>query len=145
METLEHFFTYFPEVFPLSENNTPSPIFSRNILLELMDQFLTRLAQKASSFPKVLHREIYHQLWRPRCKMKSFKDKALDIMPALFRITKSSNFTNFHYDTSSVTFFLANKSHSSLQASKWSFLVKQASSDLVFWLTGFWDIQIWVL
>ncbi|GBC18659.2 hypothetical protein GLOIN_2v1762475 [Rhizophagus irregularis DAOM 181602=DAOM 197198] len=69
-----------------------------------------------------LQREIYHQLWRPRCKMKSLKDKALDIMSAILRMTKSSNFTNFHYDTSSVTSFLTNESFSPLQAFKWSSL-----------------------
>ncbi|PKY62477.1 hypothetical protein RhiirA4_432558, partial [Rhizophagus irregularis] len=47
-----------------------------------------------------LHREIYHQLWRPRCKMKSLKDKVMDITPALLRTVKSSDFTNFHFDTS---------------------------------------------
>ncbi|CAB4440621.1 unnamed protein product [Rhizophagus irregularis] len=69
-----------------------------------------------------LHREIYHQLWRPRCKMKSFKDKAMDITPALLRTIKSSDFTNFHFDASPVNFSSTKESLSPLQTSKWSSL-----------------------
>ncbi|CAB4430267.1 unnamed protein product [Rhizophagus irregularis] len=69
-----------------------------------------------------LHREIYHQLWRPRCKMKSLKDKAMDVTPALLRTIKSSDFTNFRYDTSPVNFFSTNESLSPLQVFEWSSL-----------------------
>ncbi|POG62614.1 uncharacterized protein OCT59_022503 [Rhizophagus irregularis] len=52
METLEHFFTCFPDAdSSLIDNNSPS-LPSQRILLELMDRFLNRLAQKASSSPK---------------------------------------------------------------------------------------------
>ncbi|PKY49958.1 hypothetical protein RhiirA4_466157, partial [Rhizophagus irregularis] len=47
-----------------------------------------------------LHREIYHQLWRPRCKMKSLMDTALNITPTMLRTMKCSDFTNFRFDTS---------------------------------------------
>ncbi|PKY60691.1 hypothetical protein RhiirA4_484665 [Rhizophagus irregularis] len=49
METLEHFFTCSPDE-PL-EDSLP-PISFRNRLLELLDRFLNRLAQKASNSPK---------------------------------------------------------------------------------------------
>ncbi|CAB4407461.1 unnamed protein product [Rhizophagus irregularis] len=51
-----------------------------------------------------LQREIYHQLWRPRCKLKSFKNKAMNISPALLRTNKSSDFSNFCFDASPVVF-----------------------------------------
>ncbi|CAB4437153.1 unnamed protein product [Rhizophagus irregularis] len=69
-----------------------------------------------------LQREIYHQLWRPRCKMKSLKDKAMNITPALLRTVKSSDFTNFQFDTSPVDPSMTNVSLSPLQASEWSSL-----------------------
>ncbi|CAB4413296.1 unnamed protein product [Rhizophagus irregularis] len=69
-----------------------------------------------------LHREIYHQLWRPRCKMKSLKDTALNITPTMLRTMKCSDFTNFRFDTSPVTLSLTNESFSPLQASEWSSL-----------------------
>jgi hypothetical protein len=69
-----------------------------------------------------LHREIYHQLWRPRCKMKSLKDKAMNITPALLRTVKSSDFTNFRFDTSPVDPSMTKASLSPLQASEWSSL-----------------------
>ncbi|CAB4422049.1 unnamed protein product [Rhizophagus irregularis] len=69
-----------------------------------------------------LHREIYHQLWRPRCKMKSLMDTALNITPAMLRTMKCSDFTNFRFDTSPVTPSLTNESLSPLQASEWSSL-----------------------
>ncbi|CAB4409470.1 unnamed protein product [Rhizophagus irregularis] len=187
METLEHFFTCsLDEPF---DDESPLPISFRNRLLELLDQFLNRLAQKASNCPKAqldldtlliqlkaltslgfsslqnysdtltftglwflrgfipcdlslliassfrlprraasklilrqflkLHREIYHQLWRPRCKMKSLKDTALNITPTMLRTMKCSDFTNFQFDTSPVTPFLTNKSLSPLQAFEW--------------------------
>src|SRR6185369_3751021 len=67
-----------------------------------------------------LHREIYHQLWRPRCKMKSLKDKAMNITPALLRTTKSSDFTNFRFDASPFIFSTTNESLPPLQVSEWS-------------------------
>ncbi|CAB4431598.1 unnamed protein product [Rhizophagus irregularis] len=69
-----------------------------------------------------LHREIYHQLWRPRCKLKALKDTALNITPTMLRMMKCSDFTNFRFDTSPVTPSLTNESLSSLQASEWSSL-----------------------
>ncbi|CAB4405833.1 unnamed protein product [Rhizophagus irregularis] len=69
-----------------------------------------------------LHREIYHQLWRPRCKMKSLKDTALNITPTMLRTMKFSDFTNFQFDTSPVTPSSTNESPSPLQASEWSSL-----------------------
>ncbi|PKY61362.1 hypothetical protein RhiirA4_486231 [Rhizophagus irregularis] len=69
-----------------------------------------------------LHREIYHQLWRPRCKMKALKDKALNITPTMLKTMKCSDFTNFRYDASPVIFSSTNESLSPLQASEWSSL-----------------------
>ncbi|CAB4419458.1 unnamed protein product [Rhizophagus irregularis] len=69
-----------------------------------------------------LHREIYHQLWQPRCKMKSLKDKVLDITPTMLRTMKCSDFTNFRFDVSPVTLSSINESLSPLQASEWSSL-----------------------
>ncbi|PKY59105.1 hypothetical protein RhiirA4_430182, partial [Rhizophagus irregularis] len=136
-------------------HNTVASSSDSNRLLELLDQFFNRLAQKASACPKAqldmdalllwlkalpslgfssllnysdtlrftglwflrgfiprdlssliifssglprcaaskiilrqflkLHREIYHQLWRPKCKMKSLKDMALNITPTMLR------------------------------------------------------------
>ncbi|PKY61331.1 hypothetical protein RhiirA4_431746, partial [Rhizophagus irregularis] len=169
METLEHFFTCLPDSLSIIDHASP-PVSTRTKLIDLLDQFVRRLAKKASASPKArldfnslllqlqslptiglaslrnysdhltftglwflrgfiprdlsslimsssglsrrdssniiiryflkLHREIYHQLWRPRCKMKSLKDKAMDVTPALLRTIKSSDFTNFRYDTS---------------------------------------------
>ncbi|PKY59321.1 hypothetical protein RhiirA4_481964, partial [Rhizophagus irregularis] len=65
-----------------------------------------------------LHREIYHQLWRPRCKMKSLKDTALNITPTMLRTMKCSDFTNFRFDTSPVTLSATNESLSPLQISE---------------------------
>ncbi|PKY49778.1 hypothetical protein RhiirA4_465895 [Rhizophagus irregularis] len=69
-----------------------------------------------------LHRKIYHQLWRPRCKMKSLKDKALGITPTMLRTMKCSDFTNFQFDASPVTLSSTNESLSPLQTSEWSSL-----------------------
>ncbi|CAB4406050.1 unnamed protein product [Rhizophagus irregularis] len=191
METLEHFFTCSPDSLSIIDHASP-PVSTRKKLIELLDQFIWRLATKASASPKArldfntllsqlqslpaiglsslrnysdhltftglwflrgfipcdlsslimsssglsrrdssniitrtflkLHREIYHQLWRPRCKMKSLKDKAMDITPALLRTVKSSDFTNFHFDTSPVNFSLTNESLSPLQVFEWSSL-----------------------
>ncbi|CAB4431674.1 unnamed protein product [Rhizophagus irregularis] len=190
METLEHFFTCSPDEPIIDEGFLPIP--SQNRLLELLDRFLNRLAQKASTCPKAqldmnalfsqlralpsigfsslqdysvtlkltglwflrgfiprdlssliisssglpwraaskiilrqflkLHREIYHQLWRPRCKLKSLKDTALNIMPTMLRTMKCSDFTNFRFDASPVTLSLTNESLAPLQASEWSSL-----------------------
>ncbi|PKY61172.1 hypothetical protein RhiirA4_431634, partial [Rhizophagus irregularis] len=184
METLEHFFTCLPDSLSIIDHASP-PVSTRTKLIDLLDQFVRRLAKKASASPKArldfnslllqlqslptiglaslrnysdhltftglwflrgfiprdlsslimsssglsrrdssniiiryflkLHREIYHQLWRPRCKMKSLKDKAMDVTPALLRTIKSSDFTNFRYDTSPVNFFSTNESLSPLQ------------------------------
>src|SRR6185369_6452371 len=69
-----------------------------------------------------LHCEIYHQLWRPRCKMKSLKDKATNITPALLRTNKSSDFSNFQFDASPLIFSATDESLSPLQAFEWSSL-----------------------
>ncbi|PKY63540.1 hypothetical protein RhiirA4_492855, partial [Rhizophagus irregularis] len=50
METLEHFFTCSPD--NLNDNEISPPISFWNRLLELLDRFLNRLAQKASTCPK---------------------------------------------------------------------------------------------
>ncbi|PKY62500.1 hypothetical protein RhiirA4_489056 [Rhizophagus irregularis] len=191
METLEHFFTCLPDSLSIIDHASP-PVSTRTKLIDLLDQFVRRLAKKASASPKArldfnslllqlqslptiglaslrnysdhltftglwflrgfiprdlsslimsssglsrrdssniiiryflkLHREIYHQLWRPRCKMKSLKDKAMDVTPALLRTIKSSDFTNFRYDTSPVNFFSTNESLSPLQVFEWSSL-----------------------
>ncbi|CAB4386093.1 unnamed protein product [Rhizophagus irregularis] len=52
METLEHFFTYFPDADSSLVDNNSSSLPSQRILLELIDRFLNRLARKASSSPK---------------------------------------------------------------------------------------------
>ncbi|CAB4407469.1 unnamed protein product [Rhizophagus irregularis] len=54
--------------------------------------------------------------------MKSLKDTALNITPTMLRTMKCSDFTNFRFDTSSVTPSLTNESLSPLQASEWSSL-----------------------
>ncbi|CAB4437104.1 unnamed protein product [Rhizophagus irregularis] len=137
METLEHLFTCSPDT-SLSNDTNPIPMSHRNKITELLDCFINRLARKATTSPKACmdfntllslcppldfllsKREIYHQLWRPRCKMKSLKDKAMNISPALLRMTKSSDFSNFRFDTSPVEFSMTNESPTTLQASEWS-------------------------
>uniref|UniRef100_U9UUK9 Uncharacterized protein n=1 Tax=Rhizophagus irregularis (strain DAOM 181602 / DAOM 197198 / MUCL 43194) TaxID=747089 RepID=U9UUK9_RHIID len=49
-------------------------------------------------------------------------------------MTRSSDFTNFHYDTSLVTSFLTNESPSPLQASEWSSLVLVRFKVLAYWI-----------
>ncbi|PKY57186.1 hypothetical protein RhiirA4_478085 [Rhizophagus irregularis] len=119
METLEHFFTCSPDE-PFDDESPKASNCPRAQLdLDTFNFYWSLVSPR--NFLK-LHREIYHQLWRPRCKMKSLKDKALDITPTMLRTMKCSDFTNFRFDTSPVTLSLTNESLSPLQASEWSSL-----------------------
>src|SRR6185369_11576289 len=51
METLEHFFTCSPDSLSIIDNASP-PVTNRLKLLELLEQFVRRLAKKASTSPK---------------------------------------------------------------------------------------------
>ncbi|PKY58255.1 hypothetical protein RhiirA4_480010 [Rhizophagus irregularis] len=53
METLEHFFTCLPDSLSIIDHASP-PVPTRKKLTDLLDQFIRRLAKKASASPKAL-------------------------------------------------------------------------------------------
>jgi hypothetical protein len=74
-----------------------------------------------------LQREIYHGLWRPRCKIKVIKDLANGISPSTLRSYKGPSVQPFCFSAPQVILALADVPLSPLQTSEWASLG-------VFWL-----------
>ncbi|PKY63188.1 hypothetical protein RhiirA4_491306 [Rhizophagus irregularis] len=74
-----------------------------------------------------LQREIYHGLWRPRCKLKVQKDLAKGITPSTLRTYKGPSVQSFHFSTPQVILSSVDVPLSPLQASEWASLG-------IFWL-----------
>ncbi|PKC16397.1 hypothetical protein RhiirA5_407105 [Rhizophagus irregularis] len=66
-----------------------------------------------------LQREIYHGLWRLRCKIKVTKDLAKGILPSTLRSYKGSAVQTFRFSAPQVTLSQANGPLSPLQAYEW--------------------------
>ncbi|PKY55344.1 hypothetical protein RhiirA4_474714 [Rhizophagus irregularis] len=69
-----------------------------------------------------LQREIYHKLWRPRCKLKALKDLAKGISPSILRSYRGPSVQPFRFSAPQVTLSLADGPLSPLQASEWASL-----------------------
>ncbi|PKY59459.1 hypothetical protein RhiirA4_482228 [Rhizophagus irregularis] len=69
-----------------------------------------------------LQREIYHGLWRPRCKIKVQQDLAKGIMPSTLRSYKGPSVQPFRFSAPQVNLSSADVPLSPLQTSEWAFL-----------------------
>ncbi|CAB4420637.1 unnamed protein product [Rhizophagus irregularis] len=69
-----------------------------------------------------LQREIYHGLWRPRCKIKVQQDLAKGIMPSALRSYKGPSVQHFRFSAPQVILSPADVPLSPLQTSEWAFL-----------------------
>ncbi|CAB4437020.1 unnamed protein product [Rhizophagus irregularis] len=67
-----------------------------------------------------LQREIYHNLWRPRCKIKIQQDLAKGIMPSTLRSYKGPSVQPFRFSAPHVTLSPADVPLSPLQTSEWA-------------------------
>jgi hypothetical protein len=74
-----------------------------------------------------LQREIYHGLWRPRCKIKALKNLAKGISPSTLRLYKGPSVHPFRFFAPPVILSPADVPLSPLQTSEWASLG-------VFWL-----------
>ncbi|CAB4400838.1 unnamed protein product [Rhizophagus irregularis] len=69
-----------------------------------------------------LQREIYHGLWRLRCKIKVTKDVVKGILPSTLRSYKGPSVQPFHFSAPQVALSLADRPLFLLQAFEWSSL-----------------------
>ncbi|PKY54199.1 hypothetical protein RhiirA4_472870 [Rhizophagus irregularis] len=69
-----------------------------------------------------LQREIYHNLWRPRCKIKVQQDLAKGITPSTLRSYKGPSVQPFRFSAPQVILSPADVPLSPLQTSEWASL-----------------------
>ncbi|GBC50295.2 hypothetical protein GLOIN_2v1477262 [Rhizophagus irregularis DAOM 181602=DAOM 197198] len=85
-----------------------------------------------------LQREIYHGLWRSRCKIKVTKDTAKGILPSTLRSYKGPSVQPFRFSAPPIALSQADEPLSPLQASEWSSLgIKWLHSSLTQRLSWF--------
>ncbi|PKY22626.1 hypothetical protein RhiirB3_503700 [Rhizophagus irregularis] len=164
MKTLEYLFICSPSYLDVEDDN-PVLLNHKDVTTDLIERFLVKLATKASShvifrgalfaalvliinlylltpiisriYLKLQH-EIYHGLWRSRCKIKVTKDTAKGILPSTLRSYKGPSVQPFCFSAPPIALSQADEPLSPLQASEWSSLgIKWLHSSLTQRLSWF--------